>query len=259
MFKILDWIKKHVWQTVLIGFGLFLLPLIIVHIAYRIPAISPWFASTWNSGELITYIAGFEAFGGAIFLGAIAAQQNEKANELTKQMQENEERHRLFERQPSLMISKWDSEPIQVEEVFDNNIPVFSYDSNFFDYYFDDVMPNLQLLSITLVNVTQVYAEFSIDHFTLQSYDIDSSKIEYAEMSTSSEKDRFHVLPNNDITLGFVLNQDIFNEKAGMHANFAITMLNSIGELYSEIIEFEITKYYSIVIDGYITFPVKKE
>jgi hypothetical protein len=62
MSKILDWVKKHVWQTILIALGIFFLPLILVHIAYRISAVSPWFASTWYPGELITYIAGVEAF-----------------------------------------------------------------------------------------------------------------------------------------------------------------------------------------------------
>ena len=77
MSKILDWIKKHVWQTILIGVAAFFVPLVLVHVAYRISAVSPWFASTWEAGELITYIAGFEAFIGTVFLGSVAAKQNE--------------------------------------------------------------------------------------------------------------------------------------------------------------------------------------
>ena len=86
MSKILDWIKKHVWQTILIGFGLFVLPLIIVHVAYRIPAVSPWFASTWQAGELITYIAGFEAFIGTVALGCATVYLNASANKLSSSL-----------------------------------------------------------------------------------------------------------------------------------------------------------------------------
>lgn len=110
MSKILDWIKKHVWQTVLIGFGLFFMPLILVHVAYRIPAISPWFASTWQAGELITYIAGFEAFIGTVFLGVVAVRQNDEANELSELMLKAKEKQDLFERQPIVSISNGTAE-----------------------------------------------------------------------------------------------------------------------------------------------------
>ncbi|PKM40978.1 MAG: hypothetical protein CVV04_00515 [Firmicutes bacterium HGW-Firmicutes-9] len=104
MSKILDWIKKHIWQTAMIGFSLFFLPLILVHIAYRIPAISPWFASTWQAGELITYIAGFEAFLGTVVLGLVAIRQNDKSNELNERMLNAEEKRDLFERQPIIDV-----------------------------------------------------------------------------------------------------------------------------------------------------------
>ena len=104
MAKILDWIKKHIWQTVLIGFGLFFLPLILVHVAYRIPAISPWFASTWEAGELITYIAGFEAFLGTVFLGIVAVHQNNKANQLNERMVKIQEDQGVFDRQPEFHV-----------------------------------------------------------------------------------------------------------------------------------------------------------
>ena len=100
MSKILDWIKKHVWQTILIVLGLFFLPLSLVHIAYRITAVSPWFASICGAGELITYIAGFEAFIGTVFLGIVAVRQNDKANELNELMLKREEKRDFYERQP---------------------------------------------------------------------------------------------------------------------------------------------------------------
>lgn len=109
MSKILDWIKSHKALTVLIAAAVFLLPLVCVHVAYKINAASPFFVSTWDSGNLITYIAGFEAFIGTVFLGSVAVYQNRKANDLNARMLENEERRDAFERQPCVFIDSWNT------------------------------------------------------------------------------------------------------------------------------------------------------
>ncbi len=254
--KILVWIKKHILLTILIGFGFFFIPLILVHIAYRIPAISTWFSSTWEAGELIMYIAGFEAFVGTVILGIIAVQQNEKANSLNKSMLESEEKHRIFERQPCLMIASWSSSEITVPEVFENATPVFSFDDSFFDNYFNHEEQELHLLLITFINTSKTYADFSIDRFVLSDYSKEVEEIVYSNISTSTEQDRFHVPPAREISLGFVLDKKMFENYDVLHANFGITINNSIGEQYSEIIEFSITKYYSVLIDGYYILPL---
>ncbi|MPM49003.1 hypothetical protein SDC9_95731 [bioreactor metagenome] len=105
MSKVLDWIKAHKVATVFIILGAFFLPLIFVHIAYRINAINPWFSSTWDSGDLITYIAGFEALVGTVILGIIAVRQNEKVIEMNENMIKREEKRDAFERQPFVDIS----------------------------------------------------------------------------------------------------------------------------------------------------------
>ena len=127
MSKILDWIKKHVWQTVLIGFSLFVLPLIIVHVAYRIPAVSPWFASTWEPGELITYIAGFEAFVGTLILGIVTVNLNKKSVELNRELILIEKTRSLYDRKPKLKIEAEEMTPITIGELFDKDIPYYSY------------------------------------------------------------------------------------------------------------------------------------
>ena len=107
MKTIWDWIKKYWLKTLLISLGIFLalvIPPLVVHVMYKTTAQNPYFESTWSSGDLITYIAGFEAFIGTVFLGVVAVRQNDKANKLNEHMLLNEEKRDEFERQSSVML-----------------------------------------------------------------------------------------------------------------------------------------------------------
>ncbi|MEZ4508113.1 MAG: hypothetical protein R2881_00130 [Eubacteriales bacterium] len=53
---------------------------------------------------MITYIAGFEAFFGTIFLGVVAIRQNEVANLLNERMHKAEEKRDFDERQPLVNV-----------------------------------------------------------------------------------------------------------------------------------------------------------
>lgn len=81
MKKILQWIEHHIIISIIIAF---LAPLIIVHFLFKIQASAEFLAAEWSAGDLIGYIAGFEAFLGATFLGVIAYQQNETQNKEQK-------------------------------------------------------------------------------------------------------------------------------------------------------------------------------
>lgn len=86
MRKILEWIKKRKLLT----FGLcvltFSLPLIVVHMLFKTPAINNWFTATWRAGELLAYVAGFETLLGTVVLGAITVYQSDKANEANERL-----------------------------------------------------------------------------------------------------------------------------------------------------------------------------
>lgn len=86
------WIKKNKWLAVILMIGLFLIPLIIVHLLFKFTTGYDMFTAEWSAGDLIGYIAGFEAFVGTITLGIVSVWQTEKANktndnllELTKE------------------------------------------------------------------------------------------------------------------------------------------------------------------------------
>ena len=86
MRKILEWIKKRKLLT----FGLcvltFSLPLIVVHMLFKTPAINNWFTATWSAGELLAYVAGFETLLGTVVLVAITVYQSDKANEANERL-----------------------------------------------------------------------------------------------------------------------------------------------------------------------------
>lgn len=87
-------VKKHKMKTILVIIGLFLVPLIVVHLLFKWNTGYDFISAEWSAGDLIGYIAGFEAFAGTVVLGIIAVWQTDKANKtndsLLKLTEENE-------------------------------------------------------------------------------------------------------------------------------------------------------------------------
>ena len=86
MKKLFDWIKNHTGVTILICVLLFVIPLVTVHFLLKIPAWSDCLVAEWSAGELLAYIAGFEALAGTVFLGLITVDQAEQANAVSQLM-----------------------------------------------------------------------------------------------------------------------------------------------------------------------------
>ena len=61
-------------------------PLLIVHILFRAYSSIPWFEAKWSAGNVLAYIAGFEALLGTVILGLITVTQSEKANEVNERL-----------------------------------------------------------------------------------------------------------------------------------------------------------------------------
>lgn len=78
--KIVDWIKNHKTTTLLVCIVIFLLPLILVHIFFKWDSGIGWLSAEWSAGDVLAYIAGFEAFIGTIVLGVVTVYQSEKAS-----------------------------------------------------------------------------------------------------------------------------------------------------------------------------------
>lgn len=78
MDNFLTFIKKHKVCMVLIVVCLFMIPLVLVHVLYKLNCNISWLHAEWSAGDLISYIAGFEAFLGTVSLGALSLWQNQQ-------------------------------------------------------------------------------------------------------------------------------------------------------------------------------------
>lgn len=82
----LDWIKNHKISTVLLCLILFFTPLIIIHIFFKWRSGLTWLAPEWSAGDLLAYIAGFEALLGTVILGLITVHQSQVANDVNERL-----------------------------------------------------------------------------------------------------------------------------------------------------------------------------
>ena len=80
MIQIINWLKKHPITTMMIICLTIFHPLVVVHCLFKWNTECVWLSATWSSGDVLGYIAGFEAFLGTVVLGAITVYQTEIAN-----------------------------------------------------------------------------------------------------------------------------------------------------------------------------------
>lgn len=76
MIKLIQWIKAHKLLSVLCVIAIFALPLLIVHCLFKWHSGYEFLNAEWTAGDVLGYIAGFEAFLGTVALGALALWQN---------------------------------------------------------------------------------------------------------------------------------------------------------------------------------------
>ena len=84
--KILDWILSHKFLTAIVTVLVFALPLVVVHCLFKWYSGIPWLAAEWLAGDILGYIAGFEALLGTVILGAVTIYQTQKAEEANKRL-----------------------------------------------------------------------------------------------------------------------------------------------------------------------------
>lgn len=88
MKNLLTWIKCHKPLTIVVFILFFAAPLFFVHILYKIDVGVSWLTPEFSAGEVIAYIASFEAFIGTALLGILAWWQNERFKEENDKSQE---------------------------------------------------------------------------------------------------------------------------------------------------------------------------
>lgn len=70
-----NWIKKNPGKVIILIICAFLIPIVIVHALFKWDAGVHWLAAEWSAGDVLGYIAAFEAFLGASALSILALWQ----------------------------------------------------------------------------------------------------------------------------------------------------------------------------------------
>lgn len=86
MNKLLEWFKKHKQKLPLILLCAIILPPVVIHFLFSIPAPCTFFVAKWGAGDLLAYLAGLLSLSGTIILGIITAYQTKQANDLSLQL-----------------------------------------------------------------------------------------------------------------------------------------------------------------------------
>lgn len=71
MEKIIKWISTHKILAIFIVLFVFLLPLVVIHCLFKCRSGVSWLEAEWQAGDVLNYIAGFEALLGTVVLGAV--------------------------------------------------------------------------------------------------------------------------------------------------------------------------------------------
>ena len=97
MKRMLDWIKSHRILVAFLVVLVFALPLVAVHLLFKWRSGIHWLEAEWTAGDVLGYIAGFEALLGTIILGLVSVHQNDEANEINDRLMEMQEEQWRFQ------------------------------------------------------------------------------------------------------------------------------------------------------------------
>ena len=81
MKTILMWIQRHKLLSLGMVIGVFIFPLLCIYFLYLLGTVFELIHAPWSAGDLVGYVASFEAFIGTISLGALSLWQNIKLDE----------------------------------------------------------------------------------------------------------------------------------------------------------------------------------
>lgn len=245
MKKYVDWILAHKVKAGLIILGLFLFPLLAIHFLYKWQTTHYLLQSSWSSGELITYIAGFEAFIGTVFLGIIASRQNEKANDLNKRMLENEEKRDVFNRQSSIVVIN--------HEMYAGLLNSFASSKNgVFQCYgvpYSKIPDEECILSLTLLNTSKSFTIVKV--LALESYKHDNIPSAFhciANCVVYQKTSLISIAPSKECKIHFATTKEEYELFSSAILTLRLQLTNSVGETRVEKISFSLVKLHDDIL-----------
>ncbi|MCE5189856.1 MAG: hypothetical protein LLF75_11855 [Eubacteriales bacterium] len=95
------WVLGH---KLLVGVLLLFIQPLLVHLFLLIPAPFKFLERSWEAGDLITYIAGFEVFVGIVLLRSTVTEHNKRSIDMNDRLLKIEEMNRSLPCYPNLMV-----------------------------------------------------------------------------------------------------------------------------------------------------------
>lgn len=231
---ITDWINSHKILTVCIALFLLIVQPFLVHLFLKIPAPSPFFVHEWNAGDLLTYIAGFEAFLGTVFLGIVAVRQNDKANELNEQMLCNEQKRDLFARRPFIMISDIRMEECNIDDVFEN-CNNYCIHNDFSPQVFTDSCA--LCYSVNYINATTSHIDFKVLSLSVVDFTSNTIYKKYTVGAMNEISSQHRLSPSETHVLKYVVSHNDAIAYDSKWLRIELALRNTVGESYQENIE----------------------
>jgi len=241
MKKFWDWISTHRILTILFLILILFVQPFVVHLFLKLKAPSSFFIRDWNPGDLITYIAGFEAFIGTMFLGVVAVRQNDKANETSKKMQDNEEMRDAFERQPAIFIKNWVILPVIQNDELSIHCNTFSPRNSRLELYAID--EDTYQIIVELINVSKTHISLIVQKMEILDLGNPHLNIFFDRDFCDMCKSIFILASGQTESLSFLIDKSSLFNWGDKLCTLTVKLFNSIGEAYIEIIPFAINAF----------------
>jgi len=241
--RIITWIKKYKWKFALIGVCLFLAPLLLVHLLYK--WVTPYYIlqSDWDSGDLITYIAGFEAFIGTLFLGTIAATQNEKNVDINDRLLKIEEASGKFLRYPNYKICKCLIEQTSISNIKDLETIIFHDKQIKREDICSPENLNKQFyrLSFSIENISVFNLTIALKKLILTALSDEIKKVEYNTIALTSFVEYFTLAAKQELQLSFMIYNADLKEYTNYLSEMDLLLKNNLGEEFILSLKFVIS------------------
>lgn len=227
MKKIGDWINSHKLITILGALLLLVVQPIFVHWMFKTSAATPFWENTWGAGDLLTYIAGFEAFIGTVFLGVIAVRQNDKANELNERLLRIDEKSGIFQRTPNLKVIRVWLSKTSFDELYieDGECFLRSYSMEGNNSESDIEKGPLNHFTFVLKNLSDFNITITQEDLVLYPWIWEASLIKYRTVYN-----HYVLAPQQSIHVGFAIYDYEISSFEICDANMDIIVKNNINE-----------------------------
>ena len=217
---------------------------LLVHLMFKTQARSPFWESTWGAGDLLGYIAGFEAFVGTVFLGVVAARQNEEANGISNKVLLQDMQLRIYEKMPAIEVTT----KAPIEETWG----VLFWGNRRFYSSLDSLLERGQS-AIMNTSFPVIFQSIILKQKSFDSLQVSVSKFSLDLLDNALETttiEMTNLLPfyssiiqnmqDKEISINFAHSPNLYMGTSKIHGSLVINVTNSISYKYELIVEFSI-------------------